>query len=90
MNDSKNDWKKSLVEFLFLFVIYETMLLFGAFILIKMTFVQSLNLPMIGYIFENVKDSIQQFSFLDFLNKAKGIALLITLFASILAFGSME
>ncbi|MEI5992450.1 hypothetical protein A5881_004006 [Enterococcus termitis] len=90
MNDSKNDWKKSLVEFLFLFVIYETMLLFGAFILIKMSFVQSLNLPIIGYMFENVKESIRQLSFIDFLHKAKGIALLITLFASILAFGSME
>ncbi|OTN83751.1 hypothetical protein A5819_003731 [Enterococcus sp. 7E2_DIV0204] len=90
MNDSKNEWKKSLIEFLFLFVIYETMLLFGAFILIKMIFVQSLNLPIIGYMFENVKESIQQLSFIDFLHKAKGISVLLTYFSTILAFGSIE
>lgn len=90
MNDSKNEWKKSLVEFLFLFVIYETMLLFGVFLILKMTFVQSLNLPIIGYMFENVKESIRQLSFIDFLHKAKGISVLLTFFSTILAFGSME
>ncbi|MGX7203065.1 hypothetical protein BCR22_14555 [Enterococcus plantarum] len=90
MNDSKNEWKKSLIEFLFLFVIYEIVLLFGTFILIKMTFVQSLNLPIIGYMFENVKESIRQLSFIDFLHKDRGLSVLLTFFASILAFGSME
>lgn len=90
MNDSKNEWKKSLIEFLFLFVIYEIVLLFGTFILIKMTFIQSLNLPIIGYMFENVKESIRQLSFIDFLHKDRGLSVLLTFFASILAFGSME
>lgn len=90
MNDSKNEWKKSLIEFLFLFVIYEIVLLFGTFILIKMTFVQSFNLPIIGYMFENVKESIRQLSFIDFLHKDRGLSVLLTFFASILAFGSME
>ncbi|MGM0220157.1 hypothetical protein [Enterococcus sp. AZ126] len=90
MNDSKNKWKKALIEFLFLFVIYETMLLFGVFLILKMTFVQTLNLPIIGYMFENVKESIRQLSFIDFLHKDIGLSVLLTFFASILAFGSME
>ncbi|GGD03214.1 hypothetical protein [Enterococcus wangshanyuanii] len=90
MNDNKNEWKKSLIEFLFLFVIYEIVLLFGIFLLIKVTFLQSVNLPIIGYMFENVKESIRQLNFIDFLHKDKGLSMLLTFFASILAFGSME
>lgn len=90
MNDSKNEWKKLLIEFLFLFFIYEIVLLFGTFILIKMAFLQSFNLPIIGYMFENAKESIRQLSFIDFLHKDKGLSVLLTVFASILAFGSME
>ncbi|MEI5992347.1 hypothetical protein A5881_003903 [Enterococcus termitis] len=90
MDDSKSEWKKSLVDFLFLFVFYETVLLFGAFLILKMIFVQTLNFSIIGYMFENVKESIRQLSFIDFLDKAKGLSMILTFFSSMLAFGSME
>ncbi|MBO0475156.1 hypothetical protein JZO86_15770 [Enterococcus ureasiticus] len=90
MIDSKNQWKKSLVEFLLLFAIYEVVLLFGVFVIIKMIVLQAVNPPIIGFMFENVKEGIRQINFIDFLDKGKGLCLLLTFFSTALALGSMD
>lgn len=90
MTDSKSQWKKSLVTFTFLFVIYEIVLVFGTFLFVKMLFLNIVNPPIIGFMFEGIKESIQRCSFFDFLNAAKELCLLLTCFSFALAYGSME
>lgn len=90
MTDSKKQRKKSLVEFLLLFVIYEVVLLFGLFVIVKITFLQVVNPPIIGLLFGNEKEVVRQINFIDFLDKFKGLCMLSTLFSTILAFGSMD
>ncbi|MEI5995649.1 hypothetical protein [Candidatus Enterococcus mansonii] len=90
MIDSKNQWKRSLVEFLLLFVIYEVVLLFEVFVIIKMIVLQAVNPPIIGFMFENVKEGIRQINFIDFLDNGKGLCVLLTFFSTVLALGSMD
>lgn len=86
MNDSKNQWKLTLIEFVCLFVIIEAVILVGMYLIFKYFILNAVSLFSLSLMFEGVKENVQQVSFLSFLKSYKEVWL-ITSFLSLLLAG---
>lgn len=90
MNDSKNQWKVTLIEFICLFIIIEASILVGMYLIFNCFILNAVRLFSLSLMFEGVKESVQQVSFLSFLQSYKEVWLITSFFSLLLAGVSID
>lgn len=86
----KENTLEKILPFIVLFLIWEVVILFGTFILFKLIMLNVIDATFFSLMFDSLKETIKDYSFINFLIDNKAFIGLASLFSVILTFGTVE
>lgn len=86
----KENMLEKIVPFIVLFFIWEAVILFATFTLFKLTILNVLDVSLLSFMFDSLKETIKEYSFIEFLVENKAFVGIASFFAVVLTFGTVE
>lgn len=81
---------EKIVPFIVMFIIWELVILFGTFIIFKLSILVVSDISLLSFLVDHLRETIKEYNFIDFIIANKPYCILASFFSLILAFGTLE
>lgn len=90
MTEKKDNIFEKVLTFTILILLWETIILVGSFIIFKLSLLYVSDLSLLSFLVDNLRETIKEYSFIEFITANKPYCILVSFFSIILAFSTLE